>query len=151
MLGYAGIYRDNFACVHFVSNSDIDGSERDIFKNVRDENIRIAYVDARDLIGTSTHVTNLIGCELLLPNAPYRPQYWASFLDDLGSLSHVLKGLVIVLDNAWFLIQERREECFDLVEAFLIQIHHWNERKLPCHLCLQLEENLEVVKFSRGD
>ena len=151
MLGYAGIDRANFGCVHFVRNSDIDGSEREVFGKVRHENIRIAYVDACDLIGALTHVTNLIGRELQLPNAPYRPLYWASFIDDLGSLSDVVKGLVIVLDNAWFLLQDRGSELFDLIEAFLIQVHHWTEKNLPCHLCLQLEENSEVARFSRGD
>ena len=65
-----------------------------------------------------------------------------NFPDELGSLSDVVKGLAIVLDNAWFLLQDRGSELL---------VHHWTEKNLPCHLCLQLEENSEVARFSRGD
>jgi hypothetical protein len=30
---------------------------------------------------------------------------------------------------------------FRLIEAFLIQVHHWMEKKKPCHLCFQMEPN----------
>ena len=66
---------------------------------------------------------------------------WVPFLDDLISLSFRLNGLVIVVDNADVLMETARGDVFDLIEAFLIQFHHWFEKKKPCHLCFQMERN----------
>ena len=36
---------------------------------------------------------------------------------------------------------------FNLVEAFLIQFHHWYDQKKPCHLCFQMVEDAYVTDF----
>jgi hypothetical protein len=51
---------------------------------------------------------------------------------------------VIVVDRADILLRERPDDFFNLIEAFLVQFHHWYDQKKPCHLCLQMEENQSV-------
>jgi len=51
---------------------------------------------------------------------------------------------VIIVDRADILLHERPDDMFDLIEAFLIQFHHWYDQKKPCHLCFQMEENQSV-------
>ena len=42
---------------------------------------------------------------------------------------------------------EKSDEMFDLVEAFLVQFHHWYDQEKPCHLCFQVAEDDDVTEF----
>jgi hypothetical protein len=88
---------------------------------------------------------------LELAHAPYGRLPWVEFLDDLITLSFRYPGLVIVVDHADILLRERPDDMFDLIEAFLTQFHHWYDKKKPCHLCFQMEQNDSVGRvFVRG-
>jgi hypothetical protein len=53
--------------------------------------------------------------------------------------------MVLAIDNAAELLRENSNDMFDLIESFLLQLHHWLEKEKPCHLCLQMERN-ELVR-----
>ena len=154
MQGYSYIKLSHSACVHFVRNAEIDGSEKEIqeaFDELRQQGIRCVYIDVCTLDAARTMLANQIAGALRLENAPYETKHWICLLDDLITLAHREPGLIIVLDNAWMLIDKRRDELFDLVEAFLSQFHHWLEQSKPCHLCLQMESNVNVARFALRD
>jgi hypothetical protein len=143
--GYSGVGLSNSACVRFVRNSEIDGSEQEIFDDARQRGTRIVYVDASKC--EREIVANVVASAIQLDHAPYQANYWVCFLDDLISLAYREQGLIIVVDNADALFELRRAEFFDLVEAFLTQFHHWIKQSKPCHLCLQMESNVLVSRF----
>ena len=66
---------------------------------------------------------------------------YVQFLDDLGALSLSAGGVLIVVDRADLLLKDRPDQMFDLIEAFLVQFHHWFEAKKPAHLWFQMEHN----------
>jgi hypothetical protein len=70
---------------------------------------------------------------------PFQPQVWLPLLDDLITLSWHEKGIVIFVDSAHVFLAEHPRGMFRLIESFLIQVHHWMEKKKPCHLCFQME------------
>lgn len=149
MRGYGGITLVSSACVRFVRNVEIDGSEHEIFEGARRQGIRAVYVDTGAAEATGKMLANQIAEALHLDNAPYESRHWLCLLDDLITLAHREEGLVIVVDGAWALIDRRRNELFDLIEAFLTQFHHWLEQGKPCYLCLQMEVNANVATFVR--
>ena len=150
MRGYGGIALVSSACVRFVRNVEIDGSEHEIFAGARGEGIRTVYVDIGAVEASGKLLANQLAEAMHLENAPYKAKHWLCLLDDLITLAHRERGLVIVLDGAWTLIDQRRDELFDLIEAFLIQFHHWLEQGKPCYLCLQMEANANVATFVRS-
>lgn len=142
MRGYAGIERSLSACLHFVRNDEVDEpSLLKIVQVLKDRGIVCAYVDYGILDQSRQSVINCVGNLLNLENRPYADQSWVRFLDDLISLSAKVNGAVIVIDRADVFFEKDRNEAFDLIESFLIQFHHWLERKKPCHLCFQMEAN----------
>lgn len=144
MRGYYGIELASSACVRFVRNDDMDGSEHEVFNEVRSRGVRCTYVDLGSAQAQGDMLANQIADALHLEHAPYADKHWVCFLDDLITLAHREQGLVIVVDGAWLLIEKRRNELFDLIEAFLVQFHHWLEQSKPCYLCLQMEPNREI-------
>lgn len=149
MRGYSSIEFPSSACVRFVRNAEIDGSEQEIFDEARRRGIRSVYVDSSEVSGSRRKLANLIAEATRLDNAPYETKHWLCLSDDLTTLAHREAGLVIVVDNAWMLLEGHRDELFDLVEAFLSQFHHWLRQSKPCHLCLQMEPNKDVAHFAR--
>jgi hypothetical protein len=147
MRGYYGIELSSSACVRFVRNGDMDGSEQEVFEDVRKRGIRYAYVDLSSPRVQGEILANQIGGVLTLEHAPYTHNHWVCFLDDLITLAHREQGLVIVVDSAWLLLEGRRGELFDLIEAFLVQFHHWLEQRKPCYLCLQMDPNRKLTSL----
>jgi len=146
MRGYGHIGVATSACVRFVRNSEMDGSEREEFAEARARGIRVAYVDAT-AISSPTDLTNLLANALQLENAPYDFNQWVCLLDDLVGLSHHAPGLIIVVDGAWTLTEKLSEDMFDLIEAFLIQFDSWSKQRKPCYLCFQMERNKSLTEF----
>lgn len=151
MRGYSGIDVTSSACVRFVRNDEIDGSEQEIFDEARRRGIRCVYIDSSLEEAAGTTLANQIAIALGLDNAPYETNRWLRLLDDLITLAHREQGLVVVVDGAWTLIDRRRNELFDLIEAFLTQFHHWLDQGKPCYICFQMEANTSVASFSRRD
>lgn len=149
MRGYNGIELSSSACVRFVRNSEVDGSEQELFEEVRRRGIRCVYIDPSLAEASGEVLANQIARALDLDNAPYETRHWLCLLDDLITLAHRERGLVIVVDNAWALVDGRRNELFDLIEAFLSQFHHWLEQRKPCYLCFQMEANANMALFVR--
>ena len=71
------------------------------------------------------------------------------WLDDLISLAYTTTGVVIVLDNAGPAFSNHRRHFTQMIEAFLVQFHHWLEQEVPCHLCLQMSPNPLVAQLFR--
>lgn len=158
MRGYAGIYMNLSACVHFVRNDEVTKSVVEIAQEVKKCKITCAYVDYDIVKRSGSNIANSIGSVLRLECAPYRAsdytvyapfhasRYsvrfpWVPFLDDLITLSEHTSGLVIIIDNADRFFADARNDAFDLIEAFLVQFQNWFEKKKPCHLCFQMEKN----------
>jgi len=143
MLDYAGLERVSSGCIHFV-HDHIENIPllRDVIPELRRKGIACAYVRYAPGGGVGT-IADEIGERLALDHRPYasgrRP--WIRFLDDLIGLSFRVAGLVLIIDDADAFLAADRDEAFNLIEAFLIQFHHWFEKEKPCHLCFQLEPN----------
>jgi len=58
--------------------------------------------------------------------------------------------MIAVIDDADAMFSKDRDEAFDLIEAFLLQFHHWFEKKKPCHLCFQLRPNPQIEQIFQG-
>ncbi len=71
-------------------------------------------------------------------------QYRVLKLDDLIDLSKSTEGLVIFVDGCDVFLEKDEKLFFDLIEAFMVQLHHWLKAEKPCHLCFQMRED---VKF----
>jgi hypothetical protein len=146
MRGYSGIHLPLSACIHFVRNDEIDNGLHEMVSALKKNEIVCAYVDyapGANAVSLANYIANI----LELDHQPYGPRPWVPFLDDLISESFRLNGLVIVVDNADVLMETARNDVFDLIEAFLIQFHHWFENKKPCHLCFQMERTHSLGKF----
>jgi len=148
MRGYSDITRSTSSCVHFVEAQKVDEEElRELKAELDAAHIRYAYVDCRTLLadpeGTCDAVSVAVGAE----HVPYGEQgHWVKLWDDMISLSTELPGLVIVMDHADQLFNVDRSQIFSLTESFLIQFHHWLEKKKPCHLCFQMSPHPQVAK-----
>jgi hypothetical protein len=151
MRGYSDIVRSTSACVHFVEAKEIDEEELvDIRRALDEADIRCSYVDCRDLIDAPHRTCDAIGAAVLAEHFPYGPNGWIPLLDDMITLSMKLPGLVIILDHADELFGIDRSQIFDLVEAFLIQFHHWLKKEKPCHLCIQMSPHSLVSAIFDG-
>jgi hypothetical protein len=150
MDGYANLDRSSTSCVHFCHDDDVDEHLLVMRKKLADLQVQCAYVDYLALREPKRSIRDCIGESLGLEHAPYRGPYgvgpWVPFWDDLISLcwTDATHGIVVVVDHADALFAEARDEGFGLIEVFTSQLHHWLERKKPCHLCFQLEENALV-------
>ena len=55
--------------------------------------------------------------------------------------------MVLIIDNSDVFLKEKPRDLFDLIETFLLQFHHWFEKRKPCHLCFQMEKN-EIIRLT---
>lgn len=134
-------------CVHFMYADFFSGEARAAVDDLRSAGIRCVYTDYRNVEYGDLHIANAVARELNLQHAPYlpptspfQPQVWVPFLDDLITLSeHEKKGMVLFVDSADAFLAQNSRGMFRLIEAFLIQVDDWMEKKKPCHLCFQME------------
>ncbi|HUD51873.1 hypothetical protein [Parvibaculum sp.] len=153
---YHSLMRMSSHCVHFIYADHLDDEDIWPAAEWKRKGVRLAYVDYRHLNADDRQrMPDIIGRELRLENVPYgeearstkRISPWIPFMDDLITLSRNAGGLIMVIDHAEEMLAERSRTMFELIEAFLIQSHHWFERQKPCHLCFQMEES-RLVKRS---
>jgi hypothetical protein len=144
MRAYEALHLPLTRCVHFVKNREIDESLGRVFETATKEGVKCIYWNYMDGGNGSITIADPLGIALELEHAPYGRLPWVPFLDDLITLAYRYRGLVIIVDRADILLRERPDDMFDLIEAFLIQFHHWYDQKKPCHLCLQMEENQSI-------
>ena len=144
MRAYEALHLPLTRCVHFVKTREFDGSQESVVQAAIKEGVKCVYWNYLDGGSESVTIADPLGMALKLEHAPYGTLPWIKFLDDLITLAHRYRGLVIIVDRADTLLRERPDDMFDLIEAFLIQFHHWYDQKKPCHLCLQMEENKSV-------
>jgi hypothetical protein len=147
MRAYQGLHLPLTRCVHFVNTHESDETLEYVVRAATTEGVRFVYWSFLDNGNKSVTIADPLGEALELEHAPYGKAPWVRFLDDLITLAYRYPGLVIVVDRADILLRERPDDMFDLVEAFLIQFHHWYDQKKPCHLCLQMNENQSVRKL----
>jgi len=151
MQGFSYIELSHSASVHFVGNEELAGVESEIEEiliGVRDRGFRCISIDARSTEVTSQSLANLLGLALQLEHAPYDQQHWLQLSDDMITLAYRDPGLLIVVENAEVLASAPASGLFELIENFLLQLHHWLEQKKPCHLYFLLDPSpimLEVV------
>jgi hypothetical protein len=145
-------------CVHFVYGDEVDQADPSIIKELDAQRVRRIYLDYDKIKSGKEHIANAIAYALNLQHAPYRLptksteiDVWVPFLDDLISLSQHEAGVVIVIDRADVLLTSDSKVMFRLIEAFLVQFHHWFEKKKPCHLCFQMEKNELVREIFASD
>jgi hypothetical protein len=138
MRGYEVINRLSTGCVHFIRTGSSGLFEAQAL--VSESGGKFAYWNYLDGGREAATLANPLAIALELEHAPYGNLSWTQFLDDLITLAYRHEGLAIVIDRADLLIAERRDEMFDCIEAFLIQLHHWYDQKKPCHLYFQIGE-----------
>lgn len=114
--------------------------------DLKSAGVRCVYMDYRNIEYGDLHIANTVARELNLQHAPYpppasphQPKVWLPFLDDLITLSEHEKGMVLFVDGADVFLAQNSRGMFRLIEAFLTQVHHWMEKKKPCHLCFLME------------
>ncbi len=144
MFGYSAINLPMTRCVHFVKNREIDGSEWHLVDAGVKEGVKFVYWNYLDGGSGSVTIADPLARALELTHTPYGRAPWIEFLDDLITLAYRHGGLVIIVDRADVLLRERPDDLFNLIEAFLVQFHHWYDHEKPCHLCFQMEENPSV-------
>lgn len=152
MSSYWEALRASSNCIHFIYDAEIsDGNS--ILDAMRNAGVRPCYVDCGAAKTANEHLANAIARKLDLDHAPYaapssphQPAQWVPFLDDLITLSESWTGLVIVVDRANLLLLDDSRVMFNLIEAFLTQVHHWLERRKPCHLCFQMSADDTVQR-----
>jgi hypothetical protein len=145
-MGSGRLKLSSSGCVHFMHAGFFSGEAQAVIGNLRSVGIRCVYTDYRDIEHGDLHIANAIARELNLQHAPYppptsphQPKVWVPFLDDLITLSEHENGMVLFVDSADVFLAENSRGMFRLIEAFLIQVHHWMEKRKPCHLCFQME------------
>jgi hypothetical protein len=134
-------------CLHFVRASTSSEFLEAQVAAARRAGVKFAYWNYLHGGRESATIANPLAISLGLEHAPYGDRPWVQFLDDLITLAYRIDGLVIVVDRADLLLAEKSDEMFDCVEAFLVQLHHWNEQKKPCHLCFQMAEDDDVTNL----
>lgn len=151
MRGYSDIARSTSACIHFVEAAQVNEELIDLKGELSKTNIRWAYIDAADLLIDPERICDLVAAAIQAEHAPYdEPGQWVRFLDDMITLSSELPGLVIVVDHANQLFNRDRGKIFELIEAFLIQFHHWLKKAKPCHLCFQMSDHALVSEVFKA-
>jgi hypothetical protein len=150
MRGYWDINRSTSHCIAFVEAAEVDEELREIVDEIRARAFRIAYVDCSQFAERPWEIGSAIGLALKTDHPPYHENEELNlvrWLDDLVSLAYTTAGVVIVLDNVEPVFSRHRRHFTELIEAFLVQLHHWLERGVPCHLCLQMSPNPLVAQF----
>lgn len=120
MRGYWDIERSTSHCVSFVEAEEVDEELRELVARVRQSGFRIAYIDCSRFKGRPWEILSEIGVQLKTDHPP----------------SHA---------DQFF--TEHRREMTELLEAFLVQVDHWLEQKVPCHLCFQMSPHPLVAKL----
>jgi hypothetical protein len=141
MRGYSDITRATSSCLHFVDASEVDPEDRESFSEARAGGSVIVYLNCAEFVGRHWLIPSEIGRIASMDHHPYHEgteANWVRWLDDLISLAHSRDGLVLVLDNAHTVFVPQLRFFTSMIEAFMIQFHHWSEREKPCHLCFQL-------------
>lgn len=141
MRGYNDIVRSTSACVHFVEAREVGEELFELKRELDAARITCAYVDCRQLVENPENTCDVVAIAVGAVHAPYGEENWVRLLDDMISLSVKQPGLLIVLNHAEQLFAADRSKAFDLIESFLIQFHHWFEKKKPCHLYFQMSPN----------
>lgn len=143
--GLNDLNRATSHCVHFVAPEQSES--RQLWQGFAH-----AHIDYIETKRSKTHIANALALSLQLQHAPYdvgqvpyKPSIWVPFIDDLITLSTQRSGLIIEVSGADQLASESQVEMFDLIEAFLIQFHHWFEQKKPCHLVFRLGNSVDTI------
>jgi len=132
-----------------MDSTQIDDLEHALVPELRTAGIQLAYVDYLEMASyrrAANVVMNTIAQKLKLDHPPYDPnpgpvEEWVRFCDDLITLAYRENGILIIVDNADVWLSTDKKTLFRLIEAFQIQLHHWQEKKKPCHLFFQMEKN----------
>lgn len=148
--GYDQLARPNSGCLRFVWNESIQGPLLASFQELSDSAIDCVYLDYSRVPAADYQIVRALAELLHLDNAPYGPNAWLEFVDDLITFAHRANGLVVIVDNAHLLLKHDGKQMFELIETFLIQIHHWLEHKKPCYLCFQMESNASLGLLFEG-
>lgn len=154
MRGYRDIDRSTSHCVSFVESEEVEDELIELVRGLRERGFRIAYVDCAEFESRPWEIGSEIGLQLRTDHPPYHEGNELNlfrWLDDLISLAYSTPGVVIVLDNADRVFVKHRRHLTQLMEAFLVQFHHWLEQKVPCHLCLQMSPHPLVRKLFGGE
>lgn len=145
-MAYGSLKLPTSGCVHFMYVDFFSGEAQAVIGDLRDAGVRCVYTNYRTIEPGDLHIANAVARELNLQHvpypprtSPYQPEVWVPFLDDLITLSKQEKGIVLFIDCADRFLAENSRGMFRLIEAFLVQVHHWMEKKKPCHLCFQME------------
>ena len=147
-MGCGRLKLSSSGCIHFMYADFFSGEAQAAVGDLMSAGIRCVYTDYRNIEHGDLHIANAVAQELNLQHAPYQlrtspfqPEVWIPFLDDLITLSKNEKGIVLFVGSADMFLARNSRGMFRLIEAFLIQVHHWMEKKKPCHLCFQMEPN----------
>ena len=133
--------RSSSNAVHFLDNTQVDDLEHALVNHLRSTGIKTAYVDYLEITPRKEHIASVIGRLLGLARAPYPPQDWTAFSEDLGALAPREAGLAIIVDNAEPFLSTDKKTMLKLIEAFQTQLTHWLKQGKPCHLFFQMEKN----------
>lgn len=149
MRGYSDIDRSTSHCISFVETAEVEEGLSELVQRIHQRGFRIAYIDCSMFQDRPWEILSEIGFQLKTDNPPYHTDAMnlVRWLDDLIGLAYRTSGIVIVLDNADHVFAEHRRTMTELMEAFLVQIHHWLEQKVPCHLCFQMSPHPLVAKL----
>jgi len=138
MREYSDITKSTTSGVHFIEAGKVDEELLDLKHEMESAGLRSAYIDCRSLASNAQGTCDAVAIAIGAEHAPYQEEHWVRLLDDMITLSTGLPGLVIVMDHADQLFEAEKTKAFDLIESFLIQLHHWLKKNKPCHLCFQM-------------
>jgi hypothetical protein len=148
MQGYGRINLSTSGCLHFVDDTEVEEFLEESLAKLKTSEMRIVYINYKEIFREKKTLIDELGVRASLLNAPYKHNQWASFIDDLITASQMLKGLVIIINSADLLFRENRREATDIIEAFLVPLHHWLVKAKPYHLCFQMSDNFELQRIT---
>ena len=150
MFGYYHLTRATTGCLHFFESTQVDSDLVAIKRELETMQVNCVYIDASDLLEGKAALCASIALAINAEHSPYADSAcWLELLDDMITLSKVLPGLVIVIDNAGALFHTQSRDVFDLIEVFSMQLHHWFDKAKPCHLCFQMSTTPMVAEVFR--
>jgi hypothetical protein len=140
-------YQQTTGCLHFYESTQVDSDLFEIKRELEATQVTCVYIDASDLLERKADLCASIALAIRAEHSPYIDSAsWLELLDDMITLSRILPGLVIVIDNAGVLFDTRSRDAFDLIEVFSTQLHHWFGKAKPCHLCFQMSTTPMVAE-----